>query len=220
MFSPLILSTFVSPLIYGAFLTTRPPSLLRTVFKMLSVGCLAVLSATYGAPVLLTLALIFGTLGDGFLSRSGDRFFLAGLISFLLGHLAFAVLFWQLSPEPTIFPADPVRIGMAVALAGLAIGVSINLTPYLGELKVPVFIYVGVSLLMGFIALSLPQTWPVLLVTVGAILFIFSDVILAYDLFVIPENSDLLNYTSRILWAFYWGGQFLIFLGVTQAAAP
>ena len=220
MFSTLMIVSTLCPLAYGIFLTTRPPSLHRTLIKMLSVGLLAIYSVYLGAPALLVLALAFGTIGDGFLSRQGDRCFLAGLVSFLLGHLCFTALFWQLNPAPALFPDDLVRMMMAAVLIILAVGVSINLNPFLAELKVPVFIYVAVSLIMGIMALSLPQSWPILLVTIGAILFIFSDVILAYDLFVIPKDSQLLEYTSRILWTFYWGGQFLIFLGVIQAAAP
>ena len=64
----------------------------------------------------LVLALAFGTIGDGFLSRQGDRYFLAGLISFLIGHLCFTALFWQLNPAPVLFPDDLVRMMMAAVL--------------------------------------------------------------------------------------------------------
>ncbi len=213
----LLIACVICPLAYCLFLTNRPASVVRTFVKMFSVGLLVCLSWSYNAPVLLIAALLFGTLGDGFLSREGDRYFLAGLASFLLGHICFTFLFLQLNPEFSLLPDEPLRIGMAAILVILAAGVSVNLRPFLGPLLVPVYLYVIISLVMGFAALALPQSWPILLVTIGAMLFIFSDVILAYDLFVIPAESDLREYTSRILWTFYWGGQFLIFLGTLQS---
>ena len=60
-------------------LAGRPVGMLRSLLKTGSVALLALGALTGGAP-LLALALALCALGDWFLSRAGDRAFLAGVV--------------------------------------------------------------------------------------------------------------------------------------------
>src|SRR5690606_24910031 len=75
----------------------RPPSLRRTAVKAGSVALLAALAFEAGGPLLLVAALALSALGDAALAQEKDRFFLAGLVSFLLAHIAYVVLFLRAS---------------------------------------------------------------------------------------------------------------------------
>jgi uncharacterized membrane protein YhhN len=70
---------------------------------------------------------------------------------------------------------------------------------------------------MTLAALALPAPrWPALL---GALLFLVSDLLLALDLFVLPDGR-LKRAIGRALWAAYWSGQALILWGMMPPAAP
>ena len=217
MFLAVILFSAVCSAAYGIFYTTRPTSNTRTMVKLLPVGLLATLSFINGGPVTLTLALLFGCLGDGFLSRDGNRCFLAGLVSFLIGHICFMILFFQLRIDASALTQEPARVIAAGILFAVSIAVTIHINRHLGAMRNPVYAYIIVSFLLGISALLLPGQWPILLAIIGTFLFISSDVILAYDLFVISPDNRLREITSRLLWFLYWGGQTLIALAFVQA---
>ncbi|MEM7068343.1 MAG: lysoplasmalogenase [Pseudomonadota bacterium] len=214
----LIAISIVSAFAYGTKFTVQKPSVNRTVVKMLAVGSLVILGLHQTVPLPLLLALIFGTVGDGFLSRDGDKNFLAGLAAFLIGHICYIVLFVNVGAEFGALTEYTTRITIAAFLIIIAVGVTISITPHLKELKLPVYAYVAISLVLGIAALMLPGSNAFLIVTLGAFMFITSDIILAYDLFVIPQESEVHDISARALWFLYWGGQLLIFWGITQAA--
>ena len=101
----------------------------------------ALASATSGAPVLLTLALLLSAVGDLALSRSGQKAFLAGLTGFALAHLLFIILFQGLGPDP-IWAAFGHTPFFAVVLVLVALSSEIWLAPYTGKLVWPVRVYV------------------------------------------------------------------------------
>lgn len=131
---------------------------------------------------LIILALIFGFLGDTFLMGTGS-FFIAGLLSFLLGHLFYIIALLgslSLTNIPFIF--------YATALPYILCGIFIykKLLPYLKSMKLPVFLYVLIIVTMSFS--SLLRIWTIRgyhfwLPFLGSILFITSDTILAFNEF-------------------------------------
>ena len=204
----------LSALSYGLHYVHLSPSLTRTLCKAFPIGGLAIISALSGAPIALTLALLFGTLGDIFLSRNGERFFLLGLGAFLVGHICYIALLSGLSGGFAILATTPWRMIACIALIGIAAAVVRKLLPYLGALRVPVLIYVAVILAMGVTALTLPAAWPLALAIIGAALFTASDAILGLELFVFKNAPAPRRMPATVLWFLYWSGQCLILLAV------
>ena len=182
---------------------SHPADTLRTILKTISVSALAplpLLSLGAGpAPALATLAvaLAFGSLGDFFLSLKNDAiYFKRGLIAFLVGHLFYlGVMVPHLGTPSTLQLA-----GMAVLLF-ISGGTCVWLTPKLGAYKVPVWAYMGVISAMAFAALTMPNP----LTGLGALLFVFSDAIIAINRFARP-----VPYRGPIVWITYYVGQWLL----------
>jgi uncharacterized membrane protein YhhN len=189
-------------LLYGLGFCAARPSTAKTLVKTLSVAPLALAAGLFGAPVTITLGLALGAAGDFFLSRAGERSFLAGMAAFAAGHLAYALGFVQAGatlPGP----------GVLLPLAALGLSTEIWLAPHTGGLRWPVRGYVVVILLMAAAAFGLPPG----AIMLGAALFVLSDLILALDLFRFgPDRPNL--WRARMLWAAYWAGQLLILLGM------
>jgi uncharacterized membrane protein YhhN len=205
-------------LAYGSVLVHQRPSTLRTIIKAASVAILAAIAAFSGAPILLTAALVFGTVGDVFLSRDGERNFLFGLSAFLVGHLAYIGLLMGYAGPWAAFVTNPVQLG-ASAILFITAGVVVRrLFPYLGALRIPVLIYVLVIVVMGVCALNIPAEWPFALAIFGALMFIASDAILGFEVFVFKDASIPRYAPATLLWFLYWGGQLLILVTFLAAA--
>lgn len=141
-------------------------------------------SRTYARTILL--GMVFSCMGDIFLMLPFDAF-VPGLIAFLLAHLCYIVVF-----------RAGFRAGRALWAAGalLAVFAGINLAglwPLLpSDLRIPVVVYVAVLALMATLALA--RAWSHASTTasvlpgaqwaaIGAILFVISDSVLAWDRF-------------------------------------
>lgn len=186
------------------FMAARPPGLLRSVLKTASVALLAFAAQLAGAPWLLAAALGLCALGDLFLSRDGEGAFMAGVGAFAAGHLVYAVLFL------TRADSDPARLlempGIVIAAVLLVLGLVMarNLAPRAGALKGPVLAYIPIILGMGAAALTLPLgTW----VFAAACAFMLSDMVLAAETFVLPQDHPLRRITPYAVWPLYWGAQ-------------
>lgn len=132
----------------------------------------------YGMAV--AVGLVFCMLGDIALMGSGDRAFMAGLGSFLIGHLMFVAAF--LSGLRKIAPGAHALVGAVFGLAGLVI-----LMPRAGKLRLPVLAYIMVLLAMWLAADARFTQFvdgPSRLALLGASVFIASDSLLAWDRFV------------------------------------
>jgi uncharacterized membrane protein YhhN len=158
------------------------------------------LATSYGRWLLAGLAL--GWLGDALLIPKGARrAFAAGLASFLLGHLAFAVAF-------AVRGLDLAWLaGGAVAVAAFARPVLRWLEPGVpASLRLPVRAYLGViSLMVATAAGAFGATRDAVLLA-GAIGFLASDVAVARERFVArsPWNQRWglpLYYASQLLLA-------------------
>lgn len=126
----------------------------------------------------IVLGLVFGAVGDLLLVL--PRGFLAGLVVFLLGHLAYVAAFHVL------VPARSWALGPLAPVVVVSVVVVNRLWPYLGRLRWAVLGYVTVISIMvwgaaGTIAPGLPGGRQRL---AGALLFYLSDLFVARNRFV------------------------------------
>jgi len=152
---------------------------------------------------LISAGLVFSILGDIFLMLPEDHF-LAGVGSFLVTHVLYITAFSAGLSELFWEPALPI-----FGLAALAI---LMLSRYLGEMKLPVYFYISVISVMAWTAWSRWMGAPgpdTLLAACGAVLFLFSDLILALNRFRGRfKTAQALNLLS------YFGAQLLIAFSV------
>mgnify|MGYP001823375615 CR=1 FL=1 len=143
------------------------------------------LESPYGVASLAALVLSFW--GDVLLIPEGaGPWFMGGLVSFLLGHLGFAVA----------FVVSGVSLGgAALALAAIAVPVWLVLRwlrPHVPpDMKGPVLAYVGVISAMVVASAGATAAGGTIGMVVGATLFYLSDLAVARDRFVAPgfENG-------------------------------
>jgi uncharacterized membrane protein YhhN len=155
--------------------------------------------------------LAFSLVGDVLLLW--PKWFLPGLVAFLLVHLCYLIGF-----NPTLPPLHPASLTLAVmvGLIGariyprIAAGLKRSATP---NLRIPLLVYsfvLSLMLLAGLLTLIRPE-WPALsalLVSAGAALFFLSDTLLAWNNFVSPMRRGRLAVMIT-----YYVGQMLITLG-------
>ena len=176
------------------------PSLAKTVIKTASVAGLALAALLVGGFTWLFAALALAALGDFFLSRDGDRAFLAGLISFALAHLAYVVLMLG-----TGAPLSANLLTLLVAVVSVVM--VLILFPRAGGLRWPVVGYVGIIAAMGMVAVSLPASFAIAMV--AALFFMLSDMILGLERFVWGAANPLRRAAPFVIWATYWLAQLL-----------
>ncbi len=156
----------------------------------------------------LLVGFLFCLAGDVCLALPRKKMFLAGLISFLLGHAFFIFAFFTVAQT-----SRWTWVGILVAFI-ISGSVFSWLRPHLGSMKGPVLVYVIV------ITVMLSGAWLVLgesnltllgriMVFVGAISFYFSDVFVARDRFLNKEFHNRL-----IGLPMYYLGQFLLAFSV------
>ena len=177
------------------------------------VGVLALRGDSDGDPgrVWLAYAIVvglgLGALGDVCVAMPGKRWFLAGLVAFLLGHLAYVV---------GIARVEPVHrwLGDAGWLAALPIGaavaVLVALLRRLGALRAPVIAYVATITLMMVAAIAAGRCAPLPALArsrlvVGASAFFVSDLAVARERFATRSLANKLFGLPA-----YYAGQLLI----------
>ena len=153
----------------------------------------------------VTMALVLSLGGDVALMFESNRAFLIGLVSFLLAHVVYCIAF---TVPNGFYPQDLLT---GAVLLVVAVAVYLYLRPGLGSTKGPVLLYIVVLCFMvnraasAFFgdAFTITQAW---LMTVGAILFLLSDLVLAINRFRHPLEKH------RLSLFLYYGGQLLIAL--------
>ncbi len=186
----------------------------------------------------LLVALAFSWLGDillMFVSRNGN-FFIFGLIAFLLSHITYIVLFTQQpkSSEQLALSLEPINKGSSLLMAQsskllrfgagfiilyLCIMLKV-LLPHLGAMRLPVTVYALVISTMLFFAFKGSLNWKKPAgnyVLLGALFFVMSDSILAFNKFYTP-----IPYNSFLIMSTYCIAQGLIVTGILKlnGAAP
>jgi len=213
MMPPYVLSvSILLSVIFGAVFCYRPSSVTKTVIKVASTGLLALWAYLLGGPHLLVAALVFGVVGDGFMSGNLEKWLLPAMVAFFAGHLAYLALFMT----TPLRPLDSVALTIACAIFALSAGFVAFLWDSLAEMRWPVVAYTTVIALMGITAARLDIGTP--FVAIGAVMFIVSDIFVALETFKIDEEAGIRRLTSPLLWALYYGGQALIAYGILVSA--
>jgi len=156
---------------------------------------------------LILSGLFFSLAGDVFLMLPSDRFVL-GLVAFLIAHLFYISAFASEIGSLVWWPLIPLVI--------FGVGIYSILAPSLGKLRLPVLVYSAAILTMAWLAwerwIQIDQTGA-LLASIGAVLFVLSDGILAINRFRWKFN------TARALnLATYFAAQLLIAASVGTLA--
>jgi uncharacterized membrane protein YhhN len=160
------------------------------------------------------IGLLFSLAGDVFLMLS-SRFFMTGLASFSLVHLAYLAGFFTPFPEEGYWGA----LALGVVIAGAATLVMRRITSAqinrgLRKLVRPTLLYAILINLMLLSALwtffrSDWSTWNAILVSLGALLFYSSDLTNAWIRFVNPVRSGRV-----VVMITYHLGQILLIVGL------
>jgi alkenylglycerophosphocholine/alkenylglycerophosphoethanolamine hydrolase len=157
------------------------------------------------------------SLGGDVLLMLSERYFIGGLVAFLLGHLAYIV---GLNAGGLLLPLEALLL-IPMALIGgwlfWRIGAAIKASGR-SKLRVPVALYTAVISLMVVSALTTlfrpdAPIGPALLVGLGAVLFFISDAVLAWNRFVAP-----VPYGKLLVIVTYHLGQMAIIAGVVLDA--
>jgi uncharacterized membrane protein YhhN len=162
--------------------------------------------------VLLT-ALTFSWIGDVVLlfASKGEIYFILGLVAFLISHVFYIVLFGKQTKSKAI--TDKLSFGAGIGLILIYFfGMITTLGPKLGPLTVPVVVYAVVISTMLYFALKGSFQWnaiPFQSVLIGALLFIASDSILAFNKFYQP-----IPYASLLIMVTYLAAQYGIVWGI------
>jgi uncharacterized membrane protein YhhN len=136
------------------------------------------------------IGLLFSLAGDIFLMLPDDKF-LAGLVSFLIAHLAyiggFSIPGFQIT---TITIVIIVLVGLVGIVAVQRVLKGLKVT-HNENLRLPVILYaviISIMLISALSTLVVPnpawKIYPALFVSIGAILFFISDLSLAWNKFV------------------------------------
>jgi uncharacterized membrane protein YhhN len=166
------------------------------------------------APLWFGIGILLSLAGDVLLMISLDRFFLAGLMVFLLAHVAYLIGFNTPVPEISAWGfilAIMVGLGSMRIVRRILVALAAN-----GQVRMraPIIIYgtvISLMLLSAMMKLA-DLTWntgAAALVGVGAFLFYISDIILAWNKFVSPiQHGRIYNIGA------YHLGQIALITGV------
>lgn len=150
----------------------------------------------------IILGLVFAMLGDVILLFDGSNYFKLGLGAFLIMQLCYIK---YLKPFATKSPNKTQLFFMLMLLLTLLIFCGYMLLSEANE-KYLVVIYALVLSLMGYFAILFPRkNKKISFVGVGALLFIFSDLVLGVNRFV-----HSIMFSEYLIMVLYCAGQYLI----------
>ena len=203
MLHQIFIGISLSALLWGEFIKSKS---LRYVFKPLTILLIIFipilnpqLSWGINYSSLIIAGLFLSMFGDIFLMFS-EKYFIPGLIAFLLAHLVYIAAF---------ISVDGIHyswISFIFLITGILIFKLLN--KKLGKLQIPVALYISAIAIMAW------QSWELCLSTgsygfglaaVGTILFLISDFALSVNKFLKP-----LNFAQFIILPTYFFAQWLI----------
>ena len=132
------------------------------------------------------LALVLSLAGDVFLMLPRSNLFLAGLVSFLVAHIAYIAGFGLDDLWPAV---------IGVAILSLIVGTPVVRTVD-RDLLVPVVVYMVVITVM----LTVAATSGIAAAAVGAAMFYVSDALIAYNRFVFDEPRRSIGVAIMVLY--------------------
>jgi len=167
-----------------------------------------------GASFWFGLGIAFSLAGDILLMLALDRFFIFGLVAFLLAHLAYVIGFNIPLPEFSVWGivfAVMVSLGGARIIRRILDALAAKRQT---RMRIPIIVYstvISLMLLSAMIKL-MDISWEAgaaALVSSGAFLFYMSDIILAWNKFVSPiQHGRIYNIGA------YHIGQIMLIAGV------
>lgn len=188
----------------------KGPRRLFYVFKPLTMVLIILVALMARAPVpavyktLILAGLVCSLAGDVSLMLP-DKWFAAGLVSFLAAHG-----FYILAFKPA--PGRPPSVGILLPFIIFGLLMFRTLAPSLGGLKLPVLVYIAAITAMAWLAADrfiYAGGMRPLLAFAGAVLFLASDSVLAYNRFV-----GKIGPAQIIILGTYFPAQLLIALSV------
>ncbi len=203
----LLLLVLLSGLLHITGLYVKSPSL-KMVFKPLTTLLIIFFAFRQNGPetykTLILAGLFLSLAGDIFLMLPRERF-VAGLVSFLLAHFFFIAAFvYSHGPFLNWIYLTPVFVYFVLFLNVL--------WKHTGKMSVPVGIYALVLLLFLWQAAGRYDFFhsdTALFGLWGALLFVLSDSLLAYNKFVKP-----LKWAPATLMVLYWSALYLLTLSI------
>ncbi len=163
------------------------------------------LDSRYGQIVFV--GLVLGALGDVFLLGRAKQFFIAGLVSFLLGHIAYVLAFATL-------PISAAQAFIAaVAVAAIMFFIGRWVFPHAPEMRAPIAAYMLVISAMCVVAIGAGAAGAPWMIPVGAVMFTASDIAVVRDRFV---STGFVNRAWGL--PLYYAAQLLIAWSITKVA--
>lgn len=183
-----------------------------TMLLIIALAVTGVLSGATGSYAMwVVAALVASVLGDIFLMLPKDRF-IYGLSAFLAAHLIYIYAFWGALPVQwdvgDLAPVPPLVLAVWALMREISTGLRER-----GQKRLlpPVMVYATVIGVMAWRAGCLIGTdnvpVPVWMVASGAVLFVMSDGVLAYDRFV-----KAIPYRDLLVMGTYFTAQYLFAL--------
>lgn len=196
---------------------------LRTISKFLLIPFLVLylLAATsktqagYNLPAYA--GLFFAFLGDVLLSRSGEQFFLFGMLAFIGTHISNSIYFLKI--QKLDFSKGRPMLFAAIILLIISSEVMSKTASLLEDFKVPIMLYMAIISVMAILAantINHTQTkqLAVRFFIPGAGFFVLSDALLALNKFLYHEPSlDILVMLT------YGAAQCLLVMGFSRRGA-
>ncbi|CAN1518901.1 COG3714 Predicted membrane protein [Flavobacteriaceae bacterium] len=172
-------------------------------------------SENFPTKKILLTALLFSWIGDIILlfADKGELYFIFGLVSFLVSHLVYIVLFNKQQTTRENDNKAQFWLGVFLILGYFTIMI-FTLFPKLGPLKIPVLVYAIVITTMLFFAFKGSLKWSIpanKYIFIGAIVFVSSDSVLAFNKFYTP-----IEHASFYIMATYCLAQYLIVKGILK----
>ena len=155
-------------------------------------------------------ALIFSFFGDVLLmfEHISSLYFIFGLMSFLLAHVLYIIFFTAIKKPGQDFRWKPLVI---LLILGYGLSLLILLWPRLNELKIPVATYALViccMLISSLIIQHLVNSRAAAYFLAGAVFFVISDSVLAYNKFY-----EAFSAAPALIMFTYCGAQYLLSKG-------
>jgi uncharacterized membrane protein YhhN len=183
---------------------------MEPVMKTMPAVFLALCAWAYTRPrfgLWVTVGVAMGAMGDYCLSSAERSWFLAGVATFLIGHVAYSVAFGKdLHRTRT---REVIIVGTAIFMAMLVTAVSVRMA-HVGEygLIAPLCVYVAVMGVM--MAIAVLHQSPTKFIAAGGVIFVISDAHIAVNHMLLEQSWFVLGISG---YATYYLAQYLLVAG-------
>ena len=179
--------SFISVAVFFLIFLSKLPFAFFVILKVCPAIIAIVLAVLYGKserkPLSILIFIFMGT-GDLFLGLSRTRFFTFALASFMIANI---LLFIYMIPYAKKSKASMIKASAIVIFSTI---ISFIIVPGSGDFFIPVLFYLLIISAMAFVSAFNVSSKGSLIYT-GAVFFILSDSLIAYDKFVQPVQGSL-----------------------------